>query len=129
MQGGDPEEIILGVVEESACEGTECVDDLRHAVSDELCEGGAMEIVVKQTGGVGECGGMLGEIAEEGDGGGVGGGGGLEDEGKFGGEEVDVSEEGVDIGLDEVERCGVVVAEVVVNVEGGEEGEMEVGHD
>lgn len=120
MEDAGPDEILFAgrtatgelrtagcVVEKGLNECTEGVDDVPDAVSDVLGEGSAVDVVVEETGAVCECGGVLGEIVEEGDGGGVGGCGWLECEGELGGEVVDEGEEGVEIGDDEVERGGV----------------------
>lgn len=56
-----------GVVEEGLKECTEGVDDVLDAVSGVLDEGGAVEAVVEEMGAMGECGGVFGEVVEEGD--------------------------------------------------------------
>lgn len=54
-----------------------------------------MEAVAEETGAASKCGGVLGEIVEEGDRSRVGWCGGLESEGELGGEVVDEGEESV----------------------------------
>ena len=107
VEGGGYEEIFLGVVEEGTNEGTKDVDDLDDAISDVLCENSAVEVVVKETGRVGESRDVLGEIVEEGYGCGVGGCRGLECDGKLGGEVVDECEKRVNVCDDDMERCRV----------------------
>lgn len=144
VEGGSPDEIFFSgraavgqpwaagcVVEEGLDEGTEGIDDVPDAVCGVLDECGPVDGVVEETGAAGECGDVLGEIVEDGDGCGVGRGGGLECEGELRGEVVDEGEEGVEIAEDEGEG-GVAGGGVGEGGEGGgagpgEEGEGEDG--
>ena len=123
VEGGGPDEILFagraaadevwtagGVVEERLKDGTEGVEDVADADCDVLGEGSAVGVVVKETGAVGEGGGVLGELVEDGDGCGVGGRSGLEGEGELGGDVVHEGEEGVEVGEDDVAGRGVGAA-------------------
>lgn len=125
-QRGCPDEIRLaGAVEERLDEGTQSIDDVPDAGCDVLCEGRAVEVVVKETGAVGEGGDVLGEIAEHGGGCGVGGRWGPEREGELGGEKVYELEEGGDVCADDMEGCGVCGG----GGEGGECVRAGLGHE